>query len=150
MVCHNVNMNTSRDLKRVKVRVGPQGRVVIPAAVRQALGVEVGEELIMRVDDGRMVLERREDVVRRLRERFADVAPGRLLSEELISERREEARRETAEIEGSAGSSAGSSVEIPETRQNTESNTEQDKEQDADGGADRGADGNADGNAEYA
>ncbi len=94
-------MSTQSDIKRTKVRVGPQGRVVIPAAIRQALGVEVGEELIMRVEDGRMVFERREDVVRRLRERFAGVAPGRSLSEELIAERREDAARETAEMEGS-------------------------------------------------
>ena len=98
-------MNTKEGEKRVKVRVGPQGRVVIPAAVRQALGVEVGEELIMRVEDGRMVFERREDVVRRLRGRFAGVAPGRSLSEELIAERREDAARETAEMEGPVGGS---------------------------------------------
>ncbi len=95
-------MSTQSDIKRMKVRVGPQGRVVIPAAVRQALGMEVGEELIMRVEDGRMVFGCREDVVRRLRWLFAGVAPGRSLSEELIAERREDAARETAEMEGSA------------------------------------------------
>ncbi len=98
-------MDTTEGMKRVKVRVGPQGRVVIPAAVRQALGVEVGEELIMRVEDGRMVFERREDVVRRLKERFAGVASGRSLSEELIAERREEAAREAARTEDSTESS---------------------------------------------
>ena len=76
------------------VRVGPQGRIVIPAAVREELGLGVGDELSTRVEDGRLVLERREDVARRLRERFASVAPGRSLSEELIAERREEARSE--------------------------------------------------------
>lgn len=58
------------------------------------MGLGVGDELSARVEDGRLVLERREDVVRRLRERFASVAPERRLSEELISERREEAGRE--------------------------------------------------------
>lgn len=66
------------------VRVGPQGRIVIPAAVREELGLGVGDELATRVEDGRLVLERREDVARRLRERFASVAPGRSLSEKLM------------------------------------------------------------------
>lgn len=86
---------------------------MIPAAVRQALGVEIGEELIMRVEDGRMVFERREDVVRRLRERFAGVEPGRSLSEELIAERREDAARETAEMENLVeGSAEGSQDDV--------------------------------------
>jgi len=76
------------------VRVGPQGRIVIPAAVREELGLGVGDELSTRVEDGRLVLERREDVVRRLRGRYAAIAPGRSLSEELIAERREEAEAE--------------------------------------------------------
>lgn len=76
------------------VRVGPQGRIVIPAAVREELGLDVGDELSTRVEDGRLVLERREDVARRLRERYAAIVPGRSLSEELIAERREEAEAE--------------------------------------------------------
>ncbi|MGI8866277.1 MAG: AbrB/MazE/SpoVT family DNA-binding domain-containing protein [Rubrobacteraceae bacterium] len=78
----------------VMVRVGPQGRIVIPAAVREELGLGVGDELSTRVEDGRLVLERREDVARRLRERYAAIAPGRSLSEELIAERREKAEAE--------------------------------------------------------
>ena len=81
------------------VRVGPQGRIVIPAAVREELGLGVGDELSTRVEDGQLVLERREDVARRLRKRFASVAPGRSLSEELIAERREEARTEAREAD---------------------------------------------------
>lgn len=57
--------------------------------------MRVGDELLIRVEEGRLVLERREDVVRRLRERFAGVDPERVLSEELIAERREEAKLET-------------------------------------------------------
>lgn len=80
------------ELKRI--RVGPQGRIVIPAAVREAMSLGVGEELIARVEDGRLVLERRENAARRLKERFSKVPSGRSLSEELIAERREEAKRE--------------------------------------------------------
>jgi AbrB family looped-hinge helix DNA binding protein len=77
-----------------KVRVGRQGRIVIPAPLREEMGLGLGEELLGRVEDGRLVLERREDVVRRLRSRFRNIPAERVLSEELISERREEAARE--------------------------------------------------------
>jgi AbrB family looped-hinge helix DNA binding protein len=90
-MCHNWEMETN---ERLKVRVGPQGRIVIPAALREELGVGPGQELVARVEDGRLILERREDVVRRLKGRFVHVPSDRVLSEELIGERREEARLE--------------------------------------------------------
>jgi AbrB family looped-hinge helix DNA binding protein len=96
--------------ERLKVRVGPQGRIVIPAALREELGFGPGQELVARVEDGRLVLERREDVVRRLKGRFAHVPVGRMLSEELIAERREEARLEAereAELENERGTDGG-------------------------------------------
>ena len=90
----NKDLETPEGIKRIRVRIGPQGRIVIPAPLREQLGLNAGEELIARVEDGRLVLERREEVVRRLRTSFANVAPGRVLSEELIAERREEANLE--------------------------------------------------------
>lgn len=90
----NKDVETPEGTKRIRVRIGPQGRIVIPAPLREQLGLGAGEELIARVEDGRLVLERREEVVRRLRASFANVAPGRVLSEELIAERREEANLE--------------------------------------------------------
>lgn len=93
------------------MRVGRQGRIVIPAPLREEMGLGPGEELLGRVDDGRLVLERREDLVRRLRSRFKTVPADRVLSEELISERREEAKLEAArEARSDAGGEAGGSV----------------------------------------
>lgn len=106
-MCHNRDMETN---ERLKVRVGPQGRIVIPAALREELGFGPGQELVARVEDGRLVLERREDVVRRLKGRFAHIPADRVLSEELIVERREEARLEAereAEFESGRGTDAG-------------------------------------------
>ena len=103
VMCHNLGMETN---ERLKVRVGPQGRIVIPAVLREELDVGPGQELLARVEDGRLILERREDTVRRLKGRFAHVPAGRLLSEELIVERREEARLEAereAELENERG-----------------------------------------------
>jgi AbrB family looped-hinge helix DNA binding protein len=79
---------------QARVNVGPQGRVVIPARLRRILAIDQGDTLVARVEDGRIVLEKREQVLARLRRRFEKV-PGEVsLANELISERREEARRE--------------------------------------------------------
>jgi AbrB family looped-hinge helix DNA binding protein len=80
-----------------KVRVGPQGRVVIPASLRKALDLEPGDELIARIEDGRLVLERREQIIARIRAHFASVPADVSLADELIAERRAEARREESE-----------------------------------------------------
>lgn len=78
----------------VTVTIGPQGRLVIPAEIRRDLGIGPGDVLLALVDDQRLVLEKREAVFRRLRQRFARVPAGVSLSEELIAERRLEAGRE--------------------------------------------------------
>ena len=75
------------------VQLGAQGRLVVPAALRKALGFEAGEILLARVEDGRLVVEKAEAIERRVYERFEKVK-GRSLADELIAERREEARRE--------------------------------------------------------
>lgn len=80
-----------------KVRVGEQGRVVIPAELRKALGIKPGETLVARVEDGRLVLEPQAAILARVRSWFAGTPPGVSLVDELIAERREEARREEAE-----------------------------------------------------
>ncbi|MGH2642058.1 MAG: AbrB/MazE/SpoVT family DNA-binding domain-containing protein [Actinomycetota bacterium] len=75
------------------VRLGPQGRLVVPAALRRDLGLGEGSELAIRSDGRRLILEPRAEVLRRLRRRFA-VAGNVNLVEELAGERDEEARRE--------------------------------------------------------
>lgn len=78
-----------------EVRVGPQGRVVIPAELRRALRLEQGEVLVGRVENDRLVLERRATILERLQARFADrVPPGMSLADELVADRRDEVRAE--------------------------------------------------------
>jgi len=76
------------------IRFGAQGRVVIPAPMRRALGFQPGETLVARVKDERLVIEKPEAVERRIRARFRK-AGKHSLAEELIAERREEARHES-------------------------------------------------------
>jgi AbrB family looped-hinge helix DNA binding protein len=81
-------------LASTKVSVGPQGRLVIPSEIRQKLGIGPGDILVAVVEGDRLVLEKREAVLQRLRRRFAHIPQGVSLADELIAERRIESRRE--------------------------------------------------------
>ena len=81
---------------RLPVRMGPQGRLVVPVELRRQLGLEEGSELAIRSDGHRLILEPRTEVLRRLRRRFA-LAGDVSLVDELMADREEEARREAAE-----------------------------------------------------
>jgi AbrB family looped-hinge helix DNA binding protein len=77
------------------VNVGAKGRVVLPAPIRHALGLVEGSELLARVEDGAVVLEPRSVAVDRLRALVrASVPKQARLVDELLAERRAEARRE--------------------------------------------------------
>lgn len=76
-----------------EVRLGAQGRLVIPAKLRQALDLKPGDTLIARSRDGYLVVEKAEVTLKRLKSRYAGLA-DRSLARELVAERREEARRE--------------------------------------------------------
>ena len=82
-------------MNEVRMRVNENGRVVIPATFRAALGIDAGDELVMRIEDKELRIttlknriERAQNQVRRY------VKPGTRLSDELIAERREAAKRE--------------------------------------------------------
>jgi AbrB family looped-hinge helix DNA binding protein len=98
-LCHSL-VPMAHASRAVPLRIGPQGRVVIPAQLRRELGIEPGETLMARVESHRLVLERRDEILRRLRSELRDARPesGGVV-EELIAERRAEARREAAEHE---------------------------------------------------
>ena len=76
------------------VSVGPKGRIVIPAGIRRQLGIEEGSELVALVEGQAVVLVPRGAIKARLRSMFA--ATESSMSDELIDERRAEARREAA------------------------------------------------------
>ncbi len=74
-----------------EVQLSGQGRLVIPAQLRRALGFEPGDVLVARTEEGRLIIEKAELIKQRLKARFA-VAKKRSLAGELIKERREEAK----------------------------------------------------------
>lgn len=68
--------------------VGQQGRLVIPAEIRTSLGLTPGDELHVRIDGRRLVLERPADAAEGLRASGRELAAGRSLVDELLAERR--------------------------------------------------------------
>ena len=68
--------------------LGQQGRLVIPAEVRAALGLAPGDRLHLHVSGQRLVLERQQDAAAELRGLAARVPSNRSLVEELLAERR--------------------------------------------------------------
>ena len=76
------------------VVLGRQGRLVSPAEVRAALGLQPGDRLHLHARGSRLVLERRADALDELRALAAQVPPARSFVEELLAERRAAAANE--------------------------------------------------------
>jgi antitoxin PrlF len=70
------------------VTLGQQGRLVIPADIRAALGLDPGERLHLHVAGQRLILERQQDAIAELRALGANVPKSRSLVDELLAERR--------------------------------------------------------------
>lgn len=68
---------------------------MLPARLRKSLGLKTGEALLLTVEkNGAMRLSSRRQRLEATRGMFASISPERILSEELIQERRQEVRRE--------------------------------------------------------
>ncbi len=80
---------------KTRMRVNENGRVVIPASFRKRLGIRVGDEVVLQIQDDELrittlkrSIERAQRLVRK------HVKPGTSLVDELIAERHEAARNE--------------------------------------------------------
>jgi AbrB family looped-hinge helix DNA binding protein len=81
-------------MKEHVARVGRSGRLVIPADVRRALGLEPGTEVVLRVDEDGLHLQSRQQALARAQALVRRHVPrSRRLVSELLAERRREARR---------------------------------------------------------
>jgi AbrB family looped-hinge helix DNA binding protein len=78
------------------VSVGPEGRVVIPADIRHALGIAEGSELVALIEGEAVVLVPRSAIKQRLRSMFAHVGPS--MGEQLLADRRAEAARDAGDV----------------------------------------------------
>lgn len=80
------------------VQLGVKGRLVLPAGVRKALQLQEGDRLLLRLrNDGVIELAKAKEVVlgsKGLLQRLYPALKGKTLAQELIQERRREARQE--------------------------------------------------------
>jgi AbrB family looped-hinge helix DNA binding protein len=90
----------AKTVLRAKTRLSANGRIVIPAAVREQLGVKPGDPVLMEVEDGVLRIESYPTRLARIQRKLAHlIPPGVSLADELVAERREEARREQEEVD---------------------------------------------------
>ena len=82
-------------LEETRIKVNENGRVVIPAAFRKALGIDAGGEVILSIDDdGLRITTMKHNIERAKRHARKYLKPGVSLVDELIEERRQAAKRE--------------------------------------------------------
>ena len=77
-----------------RTKLSENGRVLIPAVVRHQLHLQPGQELIIRVTGHELHLTSWEQSLKKIQSEVKRHAKNRCLSEELIAERRKEARNE--------------------------------------------------------
>ena len=82
-------------MKPMRARLDKNGRIVLPAACRKALGLRPGDVVTIRVEDCEARVVPLDESIRRMQEMVRRYAPSEgLVSDELIRERRAEAARE--------------------------------------------------------
>ena len=78
-----------------RTRVSENGRVVIPASFRKALGIEIGDEVVLELKHDELRITTQQQRIQRARERARKYLPkGVSLSKELLAERRKAAKHE--------------------------------------------------------
>jgi AbrB family looped-hinge helix DNA binding protein len=81
--------------QQARTRVSQNGRVVIPATFRKALGINVGDEVLLRIEDDELRITTQQRRIRRAQRRAQRyVKAGISLVDELLAERREAAKDE--------------------------------------------------------
>lgn len=84
----------------VVVNVAQNGRMVLPAEVRRAIGLDGAGQLRIEVTEGGAQITTRRQALLRARARIRSIVPAtRSLSEELVADRRREVEQEVAAAE---------------------------------------------------
>jgi AbrB family looped-hinge helix DNA binding protein len=90
-----MNLDEGNESKVYRSKVDSSGRILLPAELRSQLGIHEGESVVL-VGDGMVAHVKSVDqAIREAQEQFRKAAPSkRILSKELLQERRDEAARE--------------------------------------------------------
>jgi bifunctional DNA-binding transcriptional regulator/antitoxin component of YhaV-PrlF toxin-antitoxin module len=80
----------------IHTKLGEGRRVAVPAELCQRYGIEPGDPVVLEPSEFGIVMRPLDAVIREVQAFFADAAPPDVvLSDEVIRDRREEAKRET-------------------------------------------------------
>lgn len=76
-------------MPEIRTKLTEGGRIVIPAEYRQALGLQVGDEIILRLEEDGIHIFTPDQAIKYIQDMLRPYLPkGRSLSNELIKERR--------------------------------------------------------------
>ena len=89
-----MTLNKKMTLEQTKTKIAEGGRVVIPVEYRRALQLEVGDEILVTLNNGEITIIPRKEALRRAQDIVSSYCSSRSLAEELIGERRQEAENE--------------------------------------------------------
>ncbi len=81
-------------MQTTELSVGKQGRIVIPASLRSQLAIEPGAQLVAWVEDGRLIMESKQQLWQSIHQACRKITKEMDLAEELINDRRESAKKE--------------------------------------------------------
>jgi AbrB family looped-hinge helix DNA binding protein len=81
------------------LKLGVDGRLIIPASARRELGLEPGDSVVLESDGTSLLIRSAESVLEETQNYFSQFAiPGVSIVDELIGERRQEVSRESASL----------------------------------------------------
>lgn len=77
-----------------KTTIVDGGRIILPVEIRRAMKLEKGDSVILEFEQDELRVRSLQSVIKRIQAKYRDGRDGKLMSEELIEERRREAKRE--------------------------------------------------------
>ena len=89
----SLNATTTRSFT---ARINENGRIVIPAAIREQMGLKAGEAVVMEIQDGVLRIESHRAHIQKIQKEFSKLTAtgSKLASTQLVEEREEEATQE--------------------------------------------------------
>jgi AbrB family looped-hinge helix DNA binding protein len=76
-------------------KVNENGRILIPAAIREQMGLKPGDSVVLTLENGVLRVESYRAIIRKMQQEMKQYKkPGISVTDDFIAERRDEARRE--------------------------------------------------------